>query len=658
MKLNSLLITIGSCLCVGASAQTIQKPAFGASFVNNVEADGGTALKQMIKPVGTVKGLDGVMRAAEPLGKVTTPWKARRAPRAAAVDGTLKLDSVIGYNADGSKATLQAFTYRADGLETHRENSYYNAETGAWELAEEYGYEWTDDGLILDEWGKYYGSGLRHTYKYNDRGWGTEMIIYTLGTDGEWVYDSKGEYEYDDNANITAERTYVWDGSAWQPSTKAVSEYDSKNRQTYLEGYTWDGSQWVGGSKAFYEWTDKPNPTPVDGASADRFTLAQFYAWDGSQWVPNLMYVQEFDNPDGYITMQETCWWNGRNWGGVNGSTSVSFWEYDENNVVIDNDGYLCVKDSTEWVKSYDTAYDWTYNDDGSREGTYDIVFFQYDNDYNLIGQYTEERFEEAYDAAGHMTWRKYWDCNLENYVLEESEELKRRYDEDGNMTYEAQWTWRDGERKPSTEQNFTYDADGNVIDQLNRSGGNMGGMIPMGAPAMRSKDIEPEDLEGWTNTTHFTYAYENGERTEKICYKWTDEQWMPRDGQTVEYDFDFPMEAVVTPVTWTDPYKIDAIHDLTGDGMGGWLSADRLYYWTETIATGISEMQAGAGVKVSLRGDVLTVSGGNGSAVNVYNVGGTCVASTSDAVVDMGGMPAGVYVVKVGGSTTKIVKK
>ena len=617
MKLNSLLAIIGSCLCLGASAQTIQKPAFGTSFVNNNASLGGKALERVIQPVETAKGADGVMRAVKPFKKVTTPWKARRAMRAAATDGTLKLDSVVGYNADGSKATLQAFTYRADGLETHRENSYYNAETGAWDLAEEYGYEWTDDGLILDEWGKYYGSGLRHTYKYNDRGWGTEMIIYTLGTDGEWVYDSKGEYEYDDNANITAERTYVWDGSQWQPSTKAVSEYDSKNRQTYLEGYT----------------------------------------WDGSQWVPNLMYVQEFDNPDGYITMQETCWWNGRNWGGVNGSTSVSFWEYDENNVVIDNDGYLCVKDSTEWVKSYDTAYDWTYNDDGSREGTYDIVFFQYDNDYNLIGQYTEERFEEAYDAAGHMTWRKYWDCNLENYVLEESEELKRCYDEDGNMTYEAQWTWRDGERKPSTEQNFTYDADGNVIDQLNRSGGNMGGMIPMGAPAMRSKDIEPEDLEGWTNTTHFTYAYENGERTEKICYSWRDEQWTPRDGQTVEYDFDYPMDAVVTPVTWTDPYKIDAIHDLSGDGMGGWLSADKLYYWTEHNATGISETVV-TDVKVRLKGDILTVTGADGATVNVYNAGGTCMASTNGDTVGMGGMPAGVYIVKVGSYATKIVKK
>lgn len=657
MKLNSLLAIIGSCLCLGASAQTIQKPAFGTSFVNNNASLGGKALERVIQPVETAKGADGVMRAVKPFKKVTTPWKARRAMRAAATDGTLKLDSVIGYNADGSKATLQAFTYRADGLETHRENSYYNAETGAWELAEEYGYEWTDDGLILDEWGKYYGSGLRHTYKYNDRGWGTEMIIYTLGTDGEWVYDSKGEYEYDDNANITAERTYVWDGSQWQPSTKAVSEYDSKNRQTYLEGYTWDGSQWVGGSKAFYEWTDKPNPTPVDGASTDRFTLAQFYAWDGSQWVPNLMYVQEFDNPDGYITMQETCWWNGRNWGGENGSTSVSLWEYDENNVTISNSGYLCVNDSTKWVKSYDTNYNWTYNDDGSRNGTYDIIFYYYDENYeNIALQYTEERFEEAYDAAGRMTWRKYWDCNLETYELEESEEEKTQYDGNGNVTYEAHWIWRDGERQPETEITYEYDEDGNVIDQLGRQGG-AGGMIPMGAPASRGKDIEPEDLEGWTNSTHFTYAYENGERTEKICYSWRDEQWTPRDGQTVEYDFDYPMDAVVTPVTWTDPYKIDAIHDLSGDGMGGWLSADRLYYWTEHNATGISETVV-TDVKVRLNGDILTVTGADGATVNVYNAGGTCMASTNGDTVGMGGMPAGVYIVKVGSYATKIVKK
>ena len=55
--------------------------------------------------------------------------------------------------------------------------------------------------------------GTRYTFKYNDRGWGTEQVIYSLDEEGNWVESSRGEYEYDDRGNIVNERTYSWDGS-------------------------------------------------------------------------------------------------------------------------------------------------------------------------------------------------------------------------------------------------------------------------------------------------------------------------------------------------------------------------------------------------------------------------------------------------------------
>lgn len=658
---------MGSCLCLEATAQAlpsdgddnVRAGSFGMSFTAGAAGRSvleSTAVRPVLKPVGTVKGSDGIMRAEQALGTAVTPWSAKEIRKRIESENTLRLDSVVGYNVDGSKATLQAFAYNSDGLMTYRANSYYNASTGGWDLAEEYGYEWTDDGLILDEWGKAYGMGTRHTYVYNDRGWGIEQIIYQLDADGEWVEESKGEYEYDDNANITAERTYTWDGSQWQPSTKAVSTYDSKNRQTYIEGYSWDGLQWIGSIKHFYEWTDKPNPHPVEDGTSDRFTLSLGYVWNNGIWEPSLMYIQKFDNPDGYITMQETAWWNGKNWGGGGntGNTTVTYWKYDENNVEIYQDGYLCVKDSAEWIKTFDVNYNWTYDDEGNREGTYDIIFYNYDNDYNLAGQYVEERFEEAYNADNLILWKKYWDCNLATYELEEDSEFKRRYDEKGNITYEIKWNWKDGERKPYTEQTYTYDADGNVIDQVNRNGGNSG--IPLGAPATRSMDIEPGDLEGWVNSTHFTYAYENGTRYEKLGYRWKDEQWTTNSGQIVDYDFDHPMESVITPVGWTDPYKIDALHNLFGDGNNGWLESKMLYYWTEHVATGVSEVTAGD-VEVSYAGDIITIAATGDVDVKVYNAGGACVKTSSEKTVDMGGQPSGVYIVKVNGYTTKIVK-
>lgn len=667
MRVKSLLFIMGACLCIEAEAQALPaggygnavKDSFRISSVNGREVGlgiGRAVVRPAIEPVRIFTGKDGVMRAEQPLEPAAAPWDVKEIRQRVSADNALRLDSVVGYNTDGSKATMQQFTYNSDGLTIHRANSYYNSATGGWDLAEEYGYEWTDDGLILDEWGKAYGMGTRHTYVYNDRGWGIGQIIYELGADGEWVQSSKGEYEYDDNANITAERTYVWDGSQWQPSTKAVSAYDSKNRQTYIEGYEWDGSQWVGSVKKFYEWTDKPNPQPIEGSNNERFTLSLGCSWNNGAWEPSIMYVQKFDNPDGYITMQETAYWNGHSWGGGGntGTTRVTYWKYDENNIEIYEDGYNCIKDSTEWIKTYDVTNDWTYDVDGNRNGTSKVVFYRYDSDYSLTDQYTEEFFEESYNADNLILWHKYWDCNLETYELEESSEYKRRYDDNGNMTYHIEWLWKGGERRPGVEHTFTYDADGNVTDQVSRSGGSS---VVVGAPAMRGKDIDPEDLEGWTNSSHFTYAYQNGIRYEKIGYRWKNDEWTTNEGQTVEYDFGHPMESVITPVGWTDPYKIDALYDLFGDGNNGWQKAKKLYYWAEHVPAGVSEVAADD-VKVNFDGNVITVTSDGSVDVKVYNVGGSCVRSSSEKSVWIGDQPSGVYILNVNGHTTKIVRK
>ncbi len=63
------------------------------------------------------------------------------------------------------------------------------------------------------------------------------------------------------------------------------------------------------------------------------------------------------------------------------------------------------------------------------------------------------------------------------------------------------------------------------------------------------------------------------------------------------------------------------------------------------------------AGVKVSYAGDVITIAATGDVDVKVYNAGGACVKTTSEKTVDMGGQPSGVYIVKVNGHTTKIVK-
>lgn len=226
MKPTGLLLTLA--LCSFAAAQA-QQPFSDEKWNTTVEP--------LLKPVEIVTGDDGVMRSATPLQRITSPWEARTASTRAEAEATMRLDSLIGYNADGSKGTLQRFTYDEAGRTLSRVNSYYNPSMDSWDDVEWYDYAYTEEGLILDQSVKGYGVGTRYTFKYNDRGWGTEQVIYSLDEEGNWVESSRGEYEYDDRGNIVNERTYSWDGSQWQPATKATAQWDDKNRQLHLEGY-------------------------------------------------------------------------------------------------------------------------------------------------------------------------------------------------------------------------------------------------------------------------------------------------------------------------------------------------------------------------------------------------------------------------------------
>lgn len=638
MKPTGLLLTLA--LCSFAAAQA-QQPFSDEKWNTTVEP--------LLKPVEITAGDDGVMRAATVQQRAASPWKARAVRTRAEAETTMRLDSLVGYNADGSKGTLQRFEYNEQGLTTLRVNSYYNPSQDSWDDVEWYGYEWTDDGLILDQYVKGYGVGTRYTFKYNDRGWGTEQVIYSLDEEGNWVESSRGEYEYDDRGNIVNERTYSWDGSQWQPATKATAQWDDKNRQLHLEGYEWDGSQWVGATNIYYEWSDVPNPTPVEGSNNERFTQSLSYVWENGAWVPSLMWQQDFDNPDGWMTRQARYYWNGRNWGGEDGSTWEVFFEYDEHNAMTYQAGYYCYNDSTVWSKDYDCHYEWTYDEEGNREGYYEQTFYYYDeNRENVVDQYVDMRYDEGYDAEGRQTWMKEWDANINDRELKPDSEWKKQYNEYGTIAYEANWTWKDGERQPGNMNQFTFDEDGNVIEQYSYNSGNSG-MIPIGMPpATRGAGIEPGDEEGWVNSSHWIYAYENGTRTEKIGWRWRNEEWTPSEGQTVEYDFDYPTQNIITPEGWTDPYKIDIVHDLRGDGNGGWTTTDKVYFWSEVKATGIAQAtEQKDGIEVSFAHNVLTIAGGNDVATSVYDLGGRLVYTGHGHQEQLGHLSRGFYVVR-----------
>lgn len=82
-----------------------------------------------------------------------------------------------------------------------------------------------------------------------------------------------------------------------------------------------------------------------------------------------------------------------------------------------------------------------------------------------------------------------------------------------------------------------------------------------------------------------------------------------------------------------------------------------RLHF--ETTPTAISSIEAEGGTLFD--GTSLKVNAKSGSIVSIYSASGTLVSASivgSDGIVSIGSLPSGVYLVKTGNVTSKIMKK
>ena len=46
--------------------------------------------------------------------------------------------------------------------------------------------------------------------------------------------------------------------------------------------------------------------------------------------------------------------------------------------------------------------------------------------------------------------------------------------------------------------------------------------------------------------------------------YRWNGTAWGTNNGQSVEYDWNTPVDELITAIGYGDPYKIDFVHDYT----------------------------------------------------------------------------------------------
>lgn len=580
------------------------------------------------------------------------------APQALPEAGEMKmrLDSVITKDANGNNSMLQYFVYNDKGKEIKREYSYWNAQTNAWDTPyETYEYDWTDYGYVLREQVKGIGYGRKIEYVYNDQRLGIEQVIYDLGTDGEWVESQKGEYSYDDAGNIIEEYIYAWDGTEWANSAHNTATWDSKKRQTSITSYAWDGTGWTGNTKTDYVWFDGPrDPNYVEGTEAERMTYKGEYFWIDGAWHHYYIFENHI-NDKGILIGQAERYYNREygNWAGGdmwNGRLVFCMtWEgkttLDEHDNQILSETYQCLPDSSRWILLGAGTYDWEYAEDGSREGVYQNTQYTYDEDYNKTGESVNYRTYYAYNADNKKTW--ILDQALgESGELESLFEEKYTYNEQGLLAGTRIWDWVDGVRTPTSGSDITFNDEGLAIETITYVAESTGGGLqPLGAPRKDGPEITEEDEEGWANSTRWTCEYENGTLTEQLGYRWQDSQWQPNTGQSVAFDWEYPVEGMIIPEGWHDPYKIDEITNYTGDGNGGWIEQQQLYYYTLQEIKGVEECEAGNAVYFA--DNTLIITAGENIQTAVFDLTGKQVFSGTDREENLGHLNQGIYIVR-----------
>jgi len=258
---------------------------------------------------------------------------------------------------------------------------------------------------------------------YDERGNYVSRIIY--GADGSVQYKEDIAYTYDDEGNILGQKTYngdvLSDEVVYQKN--AAGERYIASTTHYYE----DGSRDVSEYDETWHMTKTVSYDAEDNAL---YTFEYAYSADGS-------------------TVKETGY---------------------EGDRLAGEQEYVLLEDGTQR-----TIRQQFYNADG----TTDIIEFDdYGNEkreahYDAAGNVENElRYESEYDAQGHMTFR----CIYQNDRLVEEMEFINGSDEDGEWSVSGKTTVyyedgsknvKDGDVEGTWTTDTTYDAAGNVIEEL-----------------------------------------------------------------------------------------------------------------------------------------------------------------------------------------------
>ena len=492
------------------------------------------------------------------------------------------MDSIYSDDPYGNKIWKIELIYDERYWPIRQKNMLWEAFSFSYELAEDWNYEWNDDGYLTAQWtivrDDLFGDwGWKDIYHYNEDNLCTAYVTIDYANN-TWSYADSITFQYDERGNPIELHGYSHDGTSWYENLREVAEYDDPyDRQTYYEGYyldPWGSGEWLGESKNITEWLDNP---------VERMTYRVNFDWNNGEWYPRLKTTQEW-NEHLKCTLQEMLFWNStsQDWTGMFSGHAIMTYLEDGR---PDNECWWNLTGGT-FVRGYEFDFEWdTYPATGEAQMVekgymYNAAGTSKTQDAEIIARYpTYYPAAYAYDME---LYNYYKSSLISGSTYEYQEEVEREFDENGRVIFDAYYYFNDENWGYTTTRHgfiagaFKYDAAGNTLLEAWEYGALLWG-------------YGYGDPETWVHYSKFDYEYDDfGNRLRKYRYTYPDGiTAIPDWGEGVDYNHDIPGYLLLTfPEHYDDPFMMTYLYKFDGNGTDFDASVMTFYY-SELISEG-----------------------------------------------------------------------
>jgi hypothetical protein len=252
-----------------------------------------------------------------------------------------------------------------------------------------------------------------------------------------WVNSDQYAYTYDSSSNLTLFTFQDWYGSVWENSYQYTYAYDSVNNLVSRIYQYWDGNSWV--NEGQYNYTYDANNNKISEILVYGGYSSYSYTWT---YNTNHKQISEFyESPWGSYLIRWIYDGNSRKiceiYQGLSGDYTDKYrWNYfyDSHRNIQREEHWGWYNNA--WGKDFDYNYLYTYNGNNNKESeikTKDQGFFSkeylykyafaYDNDTNLVSQFTGGWLGNSWVNYLHDTYTFDGNKNQTSHVYQELNE-------------------------------------------------------------------------------------------------------------------------------------------------------------------------------------------------------------------------------------------